>query len=271
MGLYPPSFRVTLSVRQYKLPNTTQMLRPQPLELGCLLHIFPAPSSTLPSGPLSSPQASPRTLPRPRTPSPSTAGSSASSPEAGPRHAGQTPLPSPLTPASAEPRHPPHIDRSLPERGLRRTTSDPLSLHCSPPPESWSAESPLGSLGEQESGPVALRASSSLSSEWRGRRIPGTHLVPVVNISPGFPSTNSSARAPLPSPRRSRSRGPAFPPLPSSLRPSARPPATHQRGPAARGAGRSAEGKDEGCPHDCLVQMDLRLWSLAMCSVPPLG
>lgn len=39
---------------------------------------------------------------------------------------------------------PGHVQRSLWERGLRRTTPDPRSVSCSPPPERWGAESPLG-------------------------------------------------------------------------------------------------------------------------------
>lgn len=82
---------------------------------------------------------------------------------------------------------------------------------------------------------------SSRSLERRGRRIPGTHLEPVVNISPGFPSTNSSARAlPSPPPTYLAAEGPPSLSSPSSLRPPALPPATHQRGRAESGGG--AEG-----------------------------
>lgn len=110
---------------------------------------------------------------------------------------------------------------------------------------------PLGSLREEESRPVPLGARSSPWPERRGRRFPGTHLEPVVNISPGFPSTNSSARAlPSPPPHLSRSRGPAFPsapPPPSARRPS-RPPLTNAaRLPGGRGGG---WGKGKGCPSD---------------------
>lgn len=81
--------------------------------------------------------------------------------------------------------------------------------------------------------------ASSGSLERRGRRFLGTHLEPVVNISPGFPSTNSSARA-LPSPpptdSQPRARLPSAPPPPSARRP-ARPPLTSAAGQRV-GAGR---------------------------------
>lgn len=102
---------------------------PKPLSRARLVTLHrPTSSSTLPS--LRSPELAPassRTPPRPRKPSPSTAGSPASSPEARPRHVGQASLLPPLTPASARPgREIPHIGQPLRERGLRRTTSDPL-------------------------------------------------------------------------------------------------------------------------------------------------
>lgn len=123
------------------------------------------PSPRSPPDRLASPRASPRTLPRPRTPSPSTAGSPASGPEAGPRHAGQTPLLSPLTPALAGPRHPPtHIARSLRERGLRKTTCDPLV----PPP--------LAAPGELECG-VASRVPRGVGVQAGS---PPRQLVPIV-------------------------------------------------------------------------------------------
>ena len=80
-----------------------------------------------------------------------------------------------------------------------------------------------------------------------GRRFPGTHLEPVVNISPGFPSTNSSARA-LPSLHLARSRGPAFPHLPLLPPPAALLSATHQRGRAASGGGAEDGGKEAAAP-----------------------
>lgn len=134
-----------------------------------------------------------------------------------------------------------------------RTTPDPRSGSCSPPPERWGAEAPLGSPKEYESRPVPPSPASSRSLERRGRRFPGTHLEPVVNISPGFPSTNSSARA-LPSPNLARSRGPAFPQLPL-LPPPAGPPARHS--PArpgcewGRGGGR---WKGSSFPCDCQIE-----------------
>lgn len=81
-----------------------------------------------------------------------------------------------------------------------------------------------------------------------GKGVLRTHLEPVVNISPGFPSTNSSSGSPLPSPHLSRRRGPAFPQLPllpPPAGPPARPPATHQRGQAVSGGGAERGGKEE--------------------------
>ena len=88
--------------------------------------------------------------------------------------------------------------------------------------------------------------ASSRSLERRRRRFPGTHLEPVVNISPGFPSTNSSARAlPSPPPTYLAAEGPPSLSSPSSLRPPALPPATHQRGQAASGGGAEGGGKEK--------------------------
>lgn len=94
---------------------------------------------------------------------------------------------------------------------------------------------------------MPLSPASSWSLEQRERRFPGTHLEPVVNISPGFPSTNSSARAlPSPPPTYLAAEGPPSLSSPSSLRPPALPPATHQRGQAASGGGAEGRGKEEG-------------------------
>lgn len=103
---------------------------------------------------------------------------------------------------------------------------------------------PLGSLREEESRPVPLGARSSPWPERRGRRFPGTHLEPVVNISPGFPSTNSSARAlPSPPPTSLAAEGPPSPQLPL-LPPPAGPPARHSpTRPGCQGGG--AEGGEK--------------------------
>lgn len=155
-------------------------------------------------------------------------------------------------------REAPRVEQSLRARGLGRTTSDPLVPPLLAAPESWSAESPVGFLREYESRPVPLSAGSALSSERRGKRFPGTHLEPVVNISPGFPSTNSSAPAlPSPPPTYLAAEGPPSLSSPSSLRPSALPPATHQRGRAARGAGRRAGRRGRGWPRCCPIQSGL--------------
>lgn len=98
---------------------------------------------------------------------------------------------------------------------------------------------------------MLLRPAPPRSLERRGRGFSGTHLEPVVNISPGFPSTNSSSGSPLPSPHLSRSRGPAFPQLPllpPPAGPPACPPATHQRGQAVSGGGAERGGKEEALP-----------------------
>lgn len=100
---------------------------PQPLGLGWLLHTVPLPRPRSPSGVRSSPQPLPALLHAPENLPPSTAGSPASSPEARPRHVGQASLLPPFTPAPGRPgREIPHIEQPLRERGLGRTTSDPL-------------------------------------------------------------------------------------------------------------------------------------------------
>ncbi|XP_014639014.1 PREDICTED: formin-like protein 3 [Ceratotherium simum simum] len=159
---------------------------------------LPAPDALSPTSPrsphtpkpLHPPQQAPRLRPR------------------GPARARGAGAPSPAPHAGPEPGH---VQGSLCERGLRRTTPDPRSVSCSPPPERWGAESPLG-----------------------------------FPRDPGFPSTNSSARAlPSPPPTYLAAEGPPSLSSPSSLRPPALPPATHQRGPAASGGGAEGGGKEE--------------------------
>ncbi|XP_057355331.1 uncharacterized protein LOC130683087 [Manis pentadactyla] len=140
-----------------------------PVWLVSLLHILPHshPPHFLALASLPAPEeiapTSYRSTPHSRTPSPRHSGLPASSPEAQPRHVGTgTPPHTPLKPARAGGTR---VDRSLRRRSPGQC---PQARFLRP-------------------------------LERRGRRFPGTHLEPVVNISPGFPSTNSSTRV-LPSP-----------------------------------------------------------------------
>ncbi|XP_060228978.1 uncharacterized protein LOC132649328 [Meriones unguiculatus] len=145
------------------------------------------------------------------------------------------------------------------------------SLHGSPPPRAGERSRLSGSAGSRSPGRYPPGAGPPLPRERRGKRLPGTHLEPVVNISPGFPSTNSSAPAlPSPPPTSLAAEGPPSLSSPSSLRPSALPPATHQRGRAAggRGDGRGARERLAALPSNPKSPPSP---VLAACSAPRLG
>lgn len=126
----------------------------------------------------------------------------------------------------------------------------------------------MGPPGSRSPGQCPAAPRPPPSWERRGRGLPGTHLEPVVNMSPGFPSTNSSARAlPSPPPTALAAEGPPSLRFPSSLRPPALPPATHQRGWAAGGGG--AEGaREEGAVRAAAGSQTVRVASPSACRCP---
>ncbi|XP_069846398.1 uncharacterized protein [Dipodomys merriami] len=228
------------------LRGTSQLgrpARPQPL-----IPHRPPPKTLEPAPRFPSSPTSPRPAPRPQTPSTRHRGLPASGPEARPRHEGPAPPPPPLMPVPGGAQ----AEENPPDRALRKTApGDPRSLHSSAaaPGEPGVPSSLSGPSGRQSPGrgpPAPLPCPQPL--ERREKRFPGTHLEPVVNISSGFPSTNSSARLspPLPPPLSPpRARLPSAPPPPSARRP-ARPPLTSAAAlPVEAGRRR---GKGRGCP-----------------------
>lgn len=123
-------------------------------------------------------------------------------------------------------------------REVRRTPPDARPSTAHRPRSAGVRSCLLGPPGRRSPGRCP-QARFLRPLERRGRRFPGTHLELVVNISPGFPSTNSSTRV-LPSPPPtylSAEDPPSSATPPPSARGPSRPPLTSAAG-LRVGAGR---------------------------------